>query len=112
MILMAQRKSDKLALSVPPDIKEILGPPPILSSEDAAIYDAMLSWFAHDIAPADVIAWMLVKDLVDLRIELARYRRLKTGIMQNAYEKHIEHEIDKARLEAGAECERLPEVAA
>ena len=64
---------------VPATIRAILGPPALLSSEDAAIYEATLAHCAREVAPRDLIAWMLIKDLADHRLEIARYRRIRTA---------------------------------
>ena len=69
---------------VPATIREILGPPALLSSEDAAIYEATLAHFARDVAPRDLITWMLIKDLADQRLEIARYRRFRSGAGRGA----------------------------
>ena len=73
--------------AIPRDVLELLGPPPLLSTEDAKLYHAMLAHIAHSIRPEDLITWMLVKDLADHRVEIARYRRFKTGIIQAAGQK-------------------------
>jgi hypothetical protein len=102
----------KLAEPIPSDIKDILGPPPILTTEDDAIYYAMLSCFAQDIAPRDIIAWIYIKDAADHRVEIARFRRLKAGIIQSAYEKRTTKEIEYVNLQAATQREQLRKKAA
>ena len=71
---------------IPPEILELLGPPPLLPSEDAKAYYATLAFFARSIRPGeDLITWMLIKDLADHRAEIARYRRLKAALVVAAY---------------------------
>ena len=41
---------------------------------------------AREVAPRDIIAWMLIKDLADHRLEIARYRRLKSLLIERAAE--------------------------
>jgi hypothetical protein len=91
-----------LADAIPRDVLELLGPPPILSTEDAKLYYAMLANIAHSIRPEDLITWMLVKDLADHRVEIARYRRFKTGIIQAAGRKKIERALSEWRSEANS----------
>ena len=79
---------------VPATIRAILGPPALLSSEDAAIYEATLAHFAREVAPRDLIAWMLIKDLADHRLEIARYRRLRAAL--------VRHSVDHPTQDAGA----------
>jgi hypothetical protein len=73
-----------LASPIPPEVQELLGPPPLLSNEDARLYYAMLASLAQFMRPTNMITWLLVKDLVDHRVEIARYRRFKTAIVQGA----------------------------
>jgi hypothetical protein len=68
--------------SIPPDIQEMLGPPPLLSTEDEKLYLAFVAKLAQPIRSPDIVTWMLIKDLADHRFEIARYRRLKTRLMQ------------------------------
>jgi hypothetical protein len=71
---------------IPPDILELLGPPPLLPHEDVKVYFATLAFFARSIRPGeDLIAWMLIKDLADHRTEIARYRRFKAALAVAAY---------------------------
>ncbi len=104
---MAKQMPAKLAEPIPANIAEILGPPPILTTEDSATYYAMLSCFARDVAPSDIIAWIWIKDLTDHRLEIARFRRFKAGIMQRAYEKRIATIIEKVNLDAASKTEVL-----
>jgi len=71
---------------VPATIRAILGPPALLSSEDSAIYEATLAHFAREVGPRDLIAWMLIKDLADHRLEIARYRRLRAAVVRHSVE--------------------------
>jgi flagellar biosynthesis GTPase FlhF len=93
--------------AIPRDVLELLGPPPLLSTEDAKLYHAMLAHIAHSIRPEDLITWMLVKDLADHRVEIARYRRFKTGIIQAAGRKKIERALSEWRSEANSVAPHL-----
>jgi hypothetical protein len=64
-----------VASPIPPEIQELLGPPPLLPNEDTKLYYALLGSLAQTIRPTDVIAWPLIRDLADRRIDIARYRR-------------------------------------
>jgi hypothetical protein len=75
---------------VPATIRAILGPPALLSSEDAAIYEATLAHFAREVAPKDLIAWMLIKDLADHRLEIARYRRIRVALVRHPVDRRAE----------------------
>jgi hypothetical protein len=102
-------KKTPAALSdlIPADVLELLGPPPLLSTEDARLYYAMLANFAQAIQPADFITWLLVKDLADHRVEIARYRRFKSGIIQHAALKDMRIECSRWREHATYVTSRL-----
>jgi hypothetical protein len=68
-----------VASPISPEIQELLGPPPLLPNEDTKLYYALLGSLAQTIRPTDVIAWLLIRDLADHRIEIARYRRSVVG---------------------------------
>jgi len=104
---MAQLPAAKRPKPIPADIKDILGPLPLLTTEDAATYDAMLSCFAADLAPEDIIAWTFVLDLCVYRVEIARYRRLKAAVIHKAYETRINKEIEHVNWDAASQRECL-----
>jgi hypothetical protein len=91
-----------LVNTIPPDVLELLGSPPLLSTEDAKFYYAMLASIAQSVRPGDFITWLLIKDLADHRIEIARYRRLKTGLIQEAANKKIQESLSYWRRKATA----------
>ena len=73
-----------LTASLPQEMVELLGPPPLLSSEDVEIYYAVFASFVNDINPNDMLSWMWIKDLADYRLEILRYRRMKVELMQSS----------------------------
>ena len=104
---------------VPANIRAMLGPPALLPGEDAAIYEETLAHFAREVAPKDLVAWMLIKDLADHRLEIARYRRIRTALVRHPFDHragslvvqaHADHEqearlFDKVTERARAEVE-------
>lgn len=70
--------------TIPADVLEMLGPPPLLPPEDEKLYFAIVATMARPIRSPDIITWMLIKDLADHRFEIARYRRLKSRLIQSA----------------------------
>lgn len=87
--LLAEDKFiDELANSaIPDEVQDLLlwdVELPILSNEGRAQYVRMIVFLAKSIKPGDFIAWILVKDLTDHRIEIDRYRRLKIAILERA----------------------------
>ena len=57
----------------------------------------MIAVFAKSIKPDDLIAWMLIKDLTDHRIEIARYRRLKVAAFQRAARADISQYVSRCQ---------------
>jgi hypothetical protein len=49
----------------------------------------MMAAFARAIQPHDLITWMLIKDLADHRLEIARYRMIKMGMVKAPRRKQI-----------------------
>jgi hypothetical protein len=86
--------------TIPADILDLLGQPPLMATEDANSYYKMLAAFARSIQPDDLITWMLVKDLADHRVEIARYRRMKSGLIAAAHRKEIRSNISSCRSNA------------
>jgi hypothetical protein len=82
---------------VPATIRAMLGPPALLPGEDAAIYEETLAHFALHVAPRDIIAWMLIKDLADHRLEIARYRRIRTALVRHPVDHRAEEMEESAR---------------
>jgi hypothetical protein len=86
-----------VASPIPPEIQELLGPPPLLPNEDTKLYYALLGSLAQTIRPTDVIAWLLIRDLADHRIEIARYRRFKAALIKAPYDEKAEEELSDRR---------------
>jgi hypothetical protein len=75
--------------SLPREILDVLGAPPLLSTEDAKIYYTVFAYFVNYINPNDILVWMWIKDLADYRWEILRLRRNKVDIMQRAQDKFL-----------------------
>ncbi len=73
-----------LAPAAAPDIKTLLGPPPLLEGEDPAAYDALYERVKTAVEPGDALEAIWARDVVDLIWETLRLRRLKVKFL-NAY---------------------------
>jgi hypothetical protein len=62
---------------IPPHIRELLGPPPLLPFEDFDAYERVLNQMAQAVAPQDFVEWTWLRDIVDLGWEIGRARRAK-----------------------------------
>ena len=68
--------------SSPPDLKSLLGPPPLLDGEDAGAYDALYGQIRTAVAPRDVLEEIWARDVIDNLWETLRLRRLKVSFMR------------------------------
>jgi hypothetical protein len=69
---------------IPESIQELWGAPPLLQGEDSNQYWALVRQLEQCIKPRNEFEWLLLKDFVDSRWQLARWRRLKAGVMEAA----------------------------
>jgi hypothetical protein len=81
---LVSRITKNLADQVPAEIREMLGPPPLMTHERIAIYYAVLMSFAQSVQPTDFVEWVMVKDMADARSESARLRKIKSEMMNQA----------------------------
>jgi hypothetical protein len=79
--------------TIPDEIRELLGDPPLLVNEDFEQYEGMLIRFAHCVKPRDPIEWFWVKDLTDARYEIQRFRNFKSRLVEVATEAKREQSI-------------------
>src|SRR5688572_12109602 len=87
--------------TIPSDVLQLLGPPPLLPTENADLYFAILAQFARSIRPdVDLITWMLIKDLADNRVEIARYRYIKATLPAVAIYNYKRNRISTLEREA------------
>jgi hypothetical protein len=68
--------------SVPEEIKELWGSPPLLLSEDVETYYRVAAHLARTIKPNDIIEWFWVRDILDLTWDVHRLRRIKADIVK------------------------------
>ena len=68
--------------SSPPDLKSLLGPPPLLEGEESGAYDALYGQIRTAVAPRDVLEEIWARDVIDNLWETLRLRRLKVSFMR------------------------------
>jgi hypothetical protein len=71
-----------LSAIVPEDIAAILGPPPVLRTEDPRAYEQLFAAQVREWDPQDTTEWLLVRDLTDLGWEILRLQRVKTNVLK------------------------------
>src|SRR5262249_36371802 len=64
-----------LSRVIPPEIADILGHPPVLSTENRQAYDALMTQLVLEWKPQNMIGWMFVRDITDISWEIFRHRR-------------------------------------
>ena len=64
-----------------PAIRRVLGPSPLTHLEKQDDYEEFLQRVAAAIAPADIVEWIWVKDIVDLTWEVNRARRAQAVVV-------------------------------
>jgi hypothetical protein len=77
----ASRGKTRTTPAIPPEVRALLGPPPITSEEDGEGYARLEVGLAAAIQPTDAIEWIWLKDLADLVWEARRLRRAKVAIL-------------------------------
>jgi hypothetical protein len=91
------------SLASPDELRELLGPPPVLGSEDDGAYDGLVDRLAQALAPRDFVEQLLVRELADCTWEMARYRRQKTLTMERGFDEYAEFPAYEALEELSAE---------
>ena len=66
------------------ELRVLFGPPALLPGESLAEYWRLYSLLQADLAPADVIEKIWVRDLVDLQWEVRRWRRLSNEFLSSS----------------------------
>lgn len=66
------------------EVLQLLGPSPVVHGEDRERYDALLAAVAKIVKPADILDWMLVRDIIDNQWELLRCRLAQPRLIEVA----------------------------
>ena len=57
------------AYAVPERVRALLGPSWLIEGEDRRIYDELLGRVGAAVQPTDIIDWLLLKDVVAIRLD-------------------------------------------
>jgi hypothetical protein len=92
-------------MTIPEDIREIWGDPPLLRSEDPETYEKLARQISEAVRLIDAVEWLWTKDILDLSWEIRRLRRFKIVLLdleritkENKYQAHFETEPGETRL--------------
>jgi hypothetical protein len=66
-------------------LRQLLGAPPVLRTENAQTYDEIMCRLMGCLAPQDFMEQMFIKELTDCTWEMARYTRQKTLAMERGF---------------------------
>jgi hypothetical protein len=106
---MTQQPAQPLSPSIatPDELRELLGPPPVLGSEDDRAYDAIMGRLTQSLAPRDFIEQVMVKEVADCIWEAVRYTRQKMLTMERGFREYMKfpaHEdLDAYRVQQAGE---------
>ena len=76
---------------------DLLGPPALIAGEDEAHYAELRDRVIEAVGPTDFLEEMWVRDIVDLRWQALRYRRLQANLLQAARHEGLDAGADAAR---------------
>src|SRR5216684_6011516 len=87
---------------VPPEIRRLLGPAPVLSSEDPNRFEEMLNHFAQCYQPKNALEWSRVWTQTVSTWKLQRLTRYDTQVQESLHKKVVE-EAERARAKRAEE---------
>jgi hypothetical protein len=76
-------------------LRQLFGPPPLLSSENAQAYDETMARLVECFAPLDFIEQMLIKEWADCSWEMARYARHKALATERRFRQRLEFQAQR-----------------
>jgi hypothetical protein len=77
------------SIATPDELRELVGPPPVLGSEDDRAYDAIMGRLTQALAPRDFLEQLMLKELADCFWEVTRYMRQKMLTMERGFREYI-----------------------
>src|SRR5260370_40815940 len=98
----------KNTFAVPPEIRRLLGPAPVMSSEDPNRFEEMLNHFAQCYQPKNALEWSRVWTQTLSAWKLQRLTRYHTQGQEALHQKVVE-EAERARAKQAAEEHRKRE---
>jgi hypothetical protein len=81
------------------DLEQLSGPPPVLRTEDAELYDQVRTYFLDCFTPEDIVQWYLVDRLVDSAWLIKRYSRHQTVAVERWYRQSLEFQAQRMKLQ-------------
>jgi hypothetical protein len=82
------------------ELRELFGPPPVLSAENEKAYDDLTIQLLQIFRPRDFIEPMYIRELADSSWQLARYTRHKTSAIDRKFHPRLEFQAKRDRARA------------
>ena len=99
----ADQNTDVLPPTMPPEIRAMLGDPPLLPGEDRKPYDDLIAAVSRALKPADVMEWMFVEEVVYATHTLRFLRKTRAELLRDGRQEALaqaltpSYEMDKSR---------------
>jgi hypothetical protein len=82
------------------ELKELLGPPAVLSSEDVKAYDEILARLMECLGPRDFMEQLLIKQFVDGTWDVMRYTRHKSLAIERKARQLREYQVKRDKMQS------------
>jgi hypothetical protein len=82
------------------ELRQLFGPPPVLSSESRQSYDEIMARLMEGFAPRNIIEQMYIKELADCTWEMVRYTRHKTLTLQRRFQPRLDYQTQRQGVAA------------
>jgi hypothetical protein len=79
------------------ELRELLGPPPVLSTENTKAYDEILARLTLCFLPRDFMEQLLMVQLTDCTWDMLRYRRHKTLAIDSKFRQRREFQAKRVK---------------
>jgi len=105
---MTKKASGTSAIDLP-ELKDLLGPAPVLSTESERSFHEIWARLVQDIRPDDFIEQLLIRQIADCTWEIIRYTRHKTLTIERAFRQHCEIRARRKQTPTRAAAEEVAE---
>jgi hypothetical protein len=95
---MREEVNEKSTAAILAEIRELFGPPPVLSTESEEAYQKILTGLVERYRPTDVIVQMYIKDMADAVWEEARYKRHKILAVDRKFHQRLKFQAERTKL--------------
>src|SRR5262249_55676730 len=94
---MGQNVTKKSTTVIVAELRELLGPSPVLSTENQRSYDEISARLIECYLPVDIMEQMLIRQLIDASWEIVRYTRHKKLALDRKLREQREFQVKRAQ---------------